>query len=99
MLSALSDSLGASEPAPLDTRAFRGQQPRGAGSQAGKPRRLKAEPMPMNLHLVWLGSQRAFCDDREKLLALFPVDLQGQKFFKNAPFDVTESRLTMAAPP
>jgi len=38
--------------------------------------------------------QRAFYDDRDKLLALFPVNLQGQKVYINAPFDVTESRLT-----
>lgn len=38
--------------------------------------------------------ERAFYDDRAKLLALFPARLEGQKVFKNAPFDVTESRLT-----
>ena len=37
--------------------------------------------------------QRAFYDDRDKLLALFPVNLKGQKVHLNAPFDVTESRL------
>ena len=39
-------------------------------------------------------NQRAFYDDRDKLLALFPANLKGQKISKNAPFDVTESRLT-----
>ncbi len=38
--------------------------------------------------------QRAFYDDRDKLLALFPVNLEGQKVYIDAPFDVTESRLT-----
>lgn len=37
---------------------------------------------------------RAFYDDRDKLLALFPVNLAGQKVYLDAPFDVTESRLT-----
>lgn len=39
-------------------------------------------------------NQRAFYDDRDKLLALFPVNLKGQKVYKSAPFDVTETRLT-----
>ena len=38
--------------------------------------------------------QRAFYDDRDKLLALFPVNLSGQKVYVEAPFDVTESRHT-----
>ncbi|MES2376570.1 MAG: glycoside hydrolase family 38 C-terminal domain-containing protein [Bacteroidota bacterium] len=37
--------------------------------------------------------KKAFYDDRDKLLALFPLNLQGQKVYKNAPFDVTESKL------
>lgn len=37
--------------------------------------------------------QKAFYDDRDKLLALFPLNLKGQKVYKNAPFDVTESTL------
>ncbi|WP_214072843.1 glycoside hydrolase family 38 C-terminal domain-containing protein [Mucilaginibacter sp. dw_454] len=37
--------------------------------------------------------QKAFYDDRDKLLALFPLNLKNQKVYKNAPFDVTESRL------
>ncbi|WP_345106394.1 glycoside hydrolase family 38 C-terminal domain-containing protein [Mucilaginibacter panaciglaebae] len=37
--------------------------------------------------------QKSFYDDRDKLLALFPLNLKGQKVYKNAPFDVTESKL------
>lgn len=37
--------------------------------------------------------RKAYYDDRYKLLALFPVRLAAQKIYKNAPFDVTESRL------
>ncbi len=37
--------------------------------------------------------KKAFYDDRDKLLALFPLTLKGQKVYKNAPFDVTESKL------
>lgn len=36
---------------------------------------------------------KAFYDDRNKLLAVFPLNLTGQKVYKNAPFDVTNSRL------
>ena len=36
---------------------------------------------------------KAFYDDRNKLLALFPLNLKQQKVYKNAPFDVTESKL------
>ncbi len=36
---------------------------------------------------------KAFYDNRYKLLALFPVNLQEQQIYKNAPFDVTQSRL------
>jgi len=36
---------------------------------------------------------KAFYDDRFKLLTLFPLALNNQKVFKDAPFDVTESRL------
>jgi alpha-mannosidase len=38
--------------------------------------------------------RKAFYDDRFKLLALFPLNLGDQKVFKDAPFDVVESRLT-----
>ncbi|RZK81067.1 MAG: glycosyl hydrolase [Pedobacter sp.] len=37
--------------------------------------------------------KKAFYDDRFKLLALFPVALKNQKVYKDAPFDVTESKL------
>ncbi len=37
--------------------------------------------------------RKAFYSDRHKLLALFPLALTGQRVAKNAPFDVTESRL------
>jgi len=37
--------------------------------------------------------RKAYYDDRYKLLALFPVNLGPAKIYKNAPFDVTESRL------
>ena len=37
--------------------------------------------------------RKAYYDDRYKLLALFPLQLDSQKVCKNAPFDVTESRL------
>lgn len=37
--------------------------------------------------------RRAFYDDRFKLLALFPVNFQQPTIFKDAPFDVTASRL------
>lgn len=55
----------------------------GVGSSYGQKERWRQEE-----------NQRAFYDDRDKLLALFPVNLEGQKVYKNAPFDVTESRLT-----
>ena len=37
--------------------------------------------------------RKAYYDDRFKLLALFPVNLWSQKIYKNAPFDVTASKL------
>lgn len=36
---------------------------------------------------------KAFYNDKEKLLLLFPANLQEQKVYKNAPFDVLQSRL------
>ncbi len=36
---------------------------------------------------------KAFYDDRNKLLAVFPLNLDQQTVYKNAPFDVTESKL------
>lgn len=38
--------------------------------------------------------RKAYYDDRFKLLALFPVNLSQQKIVKNAPFDVTQSKLS-----
>jgi alpha-mannosidase len=38
--------------------------------------------------------RKAFYDDRFKLQVSFPARLDRQRVFKNAPFDVTESRLT-----
>jgi len=37
--------------------------------------------------------KKAFYNDKDKLLALFPLNLASQKVYKNAPFDVLESRL------
>lgn len=37
--------------------------------------------------------QKAFYDDRDKLLLLFPLNLKSPKIYKDAPFDVTASRL------
>lgn len=37
--------------------------------------------------------KKAFYDDRDKLLTLFPLNLKSQKVYINAPFDVTESKL------
>lgn len=36
---------------------------------------------------------KAFYDDSKKLQTLFPLNLDHQKVYKNAPFDVTESKL------
>jgi len=36
---------------------------------------------------------KAFYDDHWKLLALFPINLKRQEVYRNAPFDVTRSRL------
>ena len=41
----------------------------------------------------WQNPKKAFYDDRYKMLALFPLNLPGQVVYKNAPFDVTKSRL------
>lgn len=37
--------------------------------------------------------RKAFYNDKYKLLTLFPLALKNQKVFKDAPFDVTESKL------
>ena len=36
---------------------------------------------------------KSFYDDKYKLLAYFPLNLKEQRVYKNAPFDVTESKL------
>jgi alpha-mannosidase len=41
----------------------------------------------------WENPRKAFYDDRFKLLLLFPLNLSNQKVYKDAPFDVTESKL------
>ncbi len=41
----------------------------------------------------WRDDRRAYCDDRFKLSVLFPVDLNDTRIYKNAPFDVCESKL------
>jgi alpha-mannosidase len=41
----------------------------------------------------WQNPRKAFYNDRNKLLVTFPLNLSSQKVYKNAPFDVTESRL------
>ena len=41
----------------------------------------------------WRDNRRAFCDDRFKLNVLFPVNLNSPVLYKNAPFDVCESKL------
>lgn len=66
------------------------------------------ERIEFNLIIDWKGNpsigkyrddakanepQKAFYNDKFKLLALFPLNLQSQKVYKNAPFDVTESKL------
>ena len=40
----------------------------------------------------WRQPRRAFCDDRYKLNILFPANLKEARLWKNAPFDVCESR-------
>ena len=37
--------------------------------------------------------RKAFYDDSDKLQTMFPLNLADQKVYKNAPFDVTESKL------
>lgn len=41
----------------------------------------------------WQENRRAFTNDKYKLSVLFPVNLNSPKLYKNAPFDVCESRL------
>src|SRR5690606_28024912 len=41
----------------------------------------------------WADNKRAYTDDRYKLKILFPNSLHRPKLYKNAPFDVCESKL------
>lgn len=41
----------------------------------------------------WRDNRRAYCDDRFKLRVLFPSTLRSPCIYKNAPFDVCESKL------
>lgn len=41
----------------------------------------------------WRDNRRAYCDDRFKLRVLFPSTLRSPRIYKNAPFDVCESKL------
>lgn len=41
----------------------------------------------------WVNNRRAFTDDRYKLNVMFPTSLSSARLYKNAPFDVCESRL------
>lgn len=41
----------------------------------------------------WRDNRRAYCDDRFKLSVLFPADLRSPRIYKDAPFDVCESKL------
>lgn len=40
----------------------------------------------------WVDNRRAYTDDRYKLKVMFPNNLHSGKLYKNAPFDVCESR-------
>lgn len=42
---------------------------------------------------AWPSPRKGYYDDRFKLLALFPLNLAGQRVYKDAPFDVCESKL------
>ncbi|MFD0793063.1 glycoside hydrolase family 38 C-terminal domain-containing protein [Mucilaginibacter litoreus] len=41
----------------------------------------------------WTDYEKPFYNDSNKLVAVFPLNLTGQKVYKNAPFEVTESKL------
>jgi alpha-mannosidase len=66
------------------------------------------EKIEMSVHIDWQGNpaigepgiefksdnpRKAFYDDRYKLLVSFPAAIQSQRIYKNAPFDVCQSRL------
>ncbi|MES2265414.1 MAG: glycoside hydrolase family 38 C-terminal domain-containing protein [Bacteroidota bacterium] len=50
------------------------------------------QPTPPNTYRLD-NPEKAFYNDKEKLLAHFPLNLSQQKVYKNAPFDVTQSKL------
>lgn len=41
----------------------------------------------------WTYYKKPFYNDSNKLVTVFPLNLKNQKVYKNAPFDVTESKL------
>ncbi|TWR24619.1 glycosyl hydrolase [Mucilaginibacter achroorhodeus] len=41
----------------------------------------------------WTDYKKPFYNDSNKLVTVFPLNLAGQKVYKNAPFEVTESKL------
>ncbi|MDO5571225.1 MAG: glycoside hydrolase family 38 C-terminal domain-containing protein [Bacteroidales bacterium] len=41
----------------------------------------------------WREDRRAYCDDRYKLSILFPTNFKNERIYKDAPFDVCESKL------
>jgi len=41
----------------------------------------------------WTDYKKPFYNDSNKLVTVFPFNLKNQKVYKNAPFDVTESKL------
>lgn len=41
----------------------------------------------------WTDYKKPFYNDSNKLVTVFPLNLAGQKIYKNAPFEVTESKL------
>ncbi|MES2061928.1 MAG: glycoside hydrolase family 38 C-terminal domain-containing protein [Bacteroidota bacterium] len=41
----------------------------------------------------WTDYKKPFYNDSNKLVTVFPLNLKNQKVYKNAPFDVTESKL------
>lgn len=44
-------------------------------------------------HYADTALHKAFYNDKYKLLTIFPLNLKGQKVFKDAPFDITKSNL------
>jgi len=52
------------------------------------------EPTDKTPRDYYTGNKRPFYNDLYKLLALFPASLDSPKLYKNAPFDVCESKLS-----